>query len=37
MAAFSSPEYKHIAELLSNAENLDVIVDGLVDSGELDD
>ena len=37
IAAFSSPDDKHIAELFSNAENLDMIVDGLVDSGELDD
>ncbi len=37
IAAFSSPEDKHLAELFANADNLEAIVDGLVDSGELDD
>ncbi|EGQ8609044.1 hypothetical protein GNT15_23600 [Vibrio parahaemolyticus] len=37
LAAFSDPEDKHIAELFANTENLDEIVAGLVDSGDLDD
>lgn len=37
IAAVSSPEEKKLAELLANAENLDEIIDGLVDSGELDE
>lgn len=37
IAAFSDPEDKHLAELFANAENLEAIVDGLVDSGEIDD